>query len=158
MWTSWCTRGMEDIVKAVTRLRPYERVQQRTVERRVDLPLLPESAVEVARSIPCERVQQQGVLQPPEETVEAVRSIPCERVQQRAVERMVDKSTPQTREESVAVVEKIPQEPISERIGEQSEVIEVTETTNQENFAAHSGADPLGPCRGCQNFPSEANF
>ena len=56
----------------------------------------------------------------------------CERVQQQAVERVVDKSIPQSREESVAVVEKFPQEPISERICEQREVIEVTETASQD--------------------------
>ena len=91
--------GMEDIVQAVRRLRPFERVPLCTVERMVDLPLLPESAVEVARFSPCERVQQQGVLQPPEETVKSVRSISCERVQQQVVECMVDKSIPQSREE-----------------------------------------------------------
>ena len=47
-------------------------------------------------------------------------------------ERMVDKSIPPVREEIVAVVEKISQEPISHRICEQSEVIEVTETANQD--------------------------
>ena len=62
------------------------------------------------------------------ETVEVL----GERVQQQAVERMVDKSIPQSREESVAVVEKFPQEPISERICEQREVIEVTETASQD--------------------------
>ena len=67
-------RGMEDIVKVVGRLRPFERVQQRTAEwavfldprgrvqqqtaeRTMDLPLLPESSVEVARFSPRERVQ-----------------------------------------------------------------------------------------------------
>ena len=86
----------------------------------MDLLLLLESSVEVERLGQRERVQQdtaeQGVPQPREGTVEAVRSIPCVRVQQRAVERVVDKSFPQIREERVAVVEKIFQEPNCERI------------------------------------------
>ena len=77
-----------------------------------------EQAVPLA---PRGRVQQQTaeqVVHEPqsrERTVEAVRSIPCERVQQQAVDRMVDKSIPQIREESVVVVEKFTQEPISEK-------------------------------------------
>ena len=67
-----------------------------------------------------------------QETVEVVRVVLRERVQQHTVERMVDTSIPQIGEGSVAVVERFPQEPISERICEQSEVIEVTETASQD--------------------------
>ena len=125
--------GMEDIVKAVRRLRPFQRVQQRTAEHAVSLAprgrVQQQTAEQVvhepqSRQETVEVVQQhtaeQGVAQPEEETVEAVMSIPCERVQQQAVERMVDKSIPHIWEEN-------PQEPMSGRICEQREVIEVTE-------------------------------
>ena len=109
-------RGMEDIVKVVRRLRPFERVQHRTAEqcgrvqqqtfeRTVDLPLRPESSVEVAGSSPRERVQQltaeqiEDVLQLPEEAVEAVTPVQHERVRRRVAERIGDVS--QFREEVV---------------------------------------------------------
>ena len=53
-------------------------------------------------------------------------------MQQQAVEHVVDKAIPQIREERVAVVEIFPQKQISERMCEQSEVIEVTETASQD--------------------------
>ena len=44
----------------------------------------------------------------------------------------MDESIPQFRDESVAVVEIFPQEPISERVCELIEVIEVTESASQD--------------------------
>ena len=90
----------------------------------------------VVRVVPRVRVQQhtaeQDVPQPREETVEAVRSIPCQRAQQRAVGRMV---------------------------GEQSEVIEVTETASQDRKLQCTVEWTLvGLCRGCQNCPSKGHF
>ena len=42
----------------VGRLRPFERVQHRTAERKVELPLLPEATIEVASFTPRERGQK----------------------------------------------------------------------------------------------------
>ena len=113
--------GMEDILKVVGRLRPVERVQWCIVEkvvlldpratadrRAVDLSLLPESSVEVARFSPRGRVQQRTVEQvvlepqPRQETVEAVRSIQF--------------SVEQTRLDLVEAVKIVPQKGISERM------------------------------------------
>ena len=74
----------------------------------------------------------------PGDDVEVVRVVPCERVQQQAAECTVDKSIPPIREECVAVVENFPQEPISERMYEQREVIEVTETASQDWNLQHA--------------------
>ena len=74
--------GMEDIVKAVGRLRPFERVQQRTAEQAVSL-------------APRERAQQRTFLQVEDvprclgEDVEAVRFAMYEQVKQRTVEQVV---------------------------------------------------------------------
>ena len=62
-------------------------------------------------------------------------------MQQQAVERVVGKCN--HLEESVAAVEKIPQEPISERNCEQSEVIEVTEPASQDRILQRAAEQTL---------------
>ena len=117
-------------------------------------------AVEVTSVIPRselrERVQkhaaEKGVLRFREETSVELRSIPCEQVQQQAVERKVgeqggviavtetasqdrklQKTVEQTLLDLVEAVKILPQKGISERVGEQFEVIEVSKNPSQES-------------------------
>ena len=170
-WTCLLPPLSESSVE-VARFSPRERGQQRTFDKVEDVPFLGED-VEAIRFTTCEqvkhrtvgqvvheptRVQQhtaeRGVPRPREETVEAVRSAPCERVQQQG-------------EESVAVVGKFLQVPISERMCEQSEVIEVTETASQDrnlqctveqNFLDLVGAVKTVPQRSCVKSSAISKF
>ena len=71
---------------------------------------------------------------------------------------MVNESSPQFREESVAVVEIFPQGSISERICEQREVTEVTEAACQDrNLLRAVEQTLLDRVEGCQTCPSGAS-
>ena len=109
MWLSRCLRGTEDIAKAVGKLRPLERMQQRTAEQAVSLN--PRGR---------ERVQQrtfEQVARCPGEDVEAVRFSTCEQVKHRTAGHVVHE--PQSRQETVEVVRVVPREREQQHTAEQ---------------------------------------
>jgi len=94
-------------------LSSKERVQQRTVEQVVDVPVpqVVEEVIEVAKVIPQERVQQR--------TVEQVVDVPVPQIVEEILEQVVDVPVPQVVEEVVEIAKVIPQERVQQRTVEQ---------------------------------------
>ena len=141
----------------VARVIPHERaservrVQKQAVERMVGEQ---SGVIAVTETASQDRKLQHTVEQALLDLAEAVKIVPQTRILKRMGERFgVIEVTMNSSQENVK------NKQMSGRTREQIGTIEAPESASQRlAFAAHRGAGFCGPCRGCQNCNSGANF